>query len=426
MKFSSPIIFCFLLGLTGFAASSFANQGDLVFVGATLIDGTGAPPLENATLVVTDGRVRAVGPANEVGIPANAQRIDVSGKTLMPGLINAHGHAGDTLGMEAGHYSRDNLLDQLALYARYGVTTVVSLGGDDLPGIQVRNEQFTPSLQRARIYVAGSVVNGDNAQSIRTQINRNADMGVDFIKTRVDSELGELPTISPDLFQSLVDLAHARRLPVAVHIYYLEDAKMALRSGAEIIAHSVRDTTVDSEFVDLLMANEACYIPTMMRDVSTYVYEEEPDFFSDDFFLKEADPAVLAELRSAEYRSSIRSSAASQQYKSDFPNAVANTGALHAAGVKVAMGTDTGPPARFQGYFEHLELDMMVAAGMSPMDTIYSATGLAAECMGLTDLGTLEPGNWADILVLDENPATDIANTRTLESVWIAGNRVPD
>lgn len=403
-----------------------ANEGTIAFVGATIIDGTQAEPLLNGVVVVTDGRIRSIGPANAVSIPAGAQRIDVTGKTIMPGMINAHGHAGDTKGLQGGNYSRENVLDHLALFARYGVTTVVSLGGDLEAGFQVRNEQFVNDLDRARLYVAGSVVNGMDPDSIVEQINANADLGADFIKTRIDSQLGRLPTISPEIFQVFIDHAKVRRLPTAIHIYALDDAKMALRAGADIIAHSVRDEPVDEEFINLLQENNICYIPTLTREVSTFVYEEEPDFFSDPYFLKEADPAVIAQLLTPEYQSRMRNSAAGQQYKADLPTAIANMGTLHDAGVRIAMGTDSGPPARFQGYFEHMELQMMVAGGMSPLDVIRSATGEAAACVGKTDIGTLEPGNWADILVLGANPAEDIANSKSIESVWIAGNRVPD
>ena len=90
------------------------------------------------------------------------------------------------------------------------------------------------------------------------------------------------------------------------------------------------------------------------------------------------------------------------------------------------MGTDTGPPARFQGYFEHMEMQMMVEAGMSPLDVIRASTGVAADCINVGDVGTLEPGRWGDLIVLGANPAEDIENTKSIESVWIAGNRVPD
>ncbi|MCY4265503.1 MAG: amidohydrolase family protein, partial [Gammaproteobacteria bacterium] len=171
--------------------SSLANEGTIALVGATIIDGTDAEPLTDGILVITDGRIRAIGPRSEVGIPVDAAVRDLGGKFLMPGLINTHGHVGATVGLDSNaDYSRANLLRQLRLYARYGVTTVNSLGGDEEEGFDLRNEQFHSGLDRARLFVAGTVVAGDTEQAIREQVNRNADMGANFIKTRLDDNLG--------------------------------------------------------------------------------------------------------------------------------------------------------------------------------------------------------------------------------------------
>ena len=403
-----------------------ANEGTIAFVGGTIIDGTDAEPLPDSVLVVTDGRVRSVGPRSAVSIPAGADVIDVSGKYLMPGMINAHGHVGATVGLDANaEYSTENLMRQLGLYARYGITTVNSLGGDEAAGFALRNEQYRSSLQRARLFVAGSVIAGTDEQSIRDQVNRNADMGANFIKTRIDDNLGATQKMSRPLFDALVEQAHMRRLPVAVHLFYLDDAKYMLEVGADLIAHSIRDLPVDSEFIAAVAEQGVCYIPTLTREVSTFVYEDVPQFFSDPYFLKEADPQVLAQLQTPERMSRMVNSRAAQAYKAGLEVALANVGALHAAGIPIAMGTDTGPPARFQGYFEHMELQLMVDAGMSPLDVIRSSTGVAADCIGMSDIGTLEPGRWADFSVLTANPAVDIANTKTIETVYIAGNRVP-
>ena len=406
--------------------ASFGNEGTLAFVGARIIDGTGAIPIENGVLVVTDGRVRAVGPASAVGIPADATRVDVTGKTLMPGLINAHGHVGDVMGLEGGHYTRENLLRQLSLYARYGVTTVNSLGGDEAEGFALRNSQDDPALDRARIFVAGSVIGGNSVAEARDAVNAAADLGANYIKTRVDDNLGSSPKPAPEIFQAIIDQAHIRRLPVAVHLYYLDDAKAVLEAGGDLIAHSIRDLPVDDEVMDMMRQRNVCYVPTLTREISTFIYESEPEFFSDPFFLKEADPAVLETLRSPERQARMRNSASAQQYKAALQVAMANLGALSANGVPIAMGTDSGPAARFQGYFEHMELWLMVEAGMSPMQAIHSATGQAAQCMHMSDLGTLEPGNWADFMVLGANPLDNIENTRTIESVWVASNRVTE
>ena len=415
-----------LFGFWVFSILAVANEGTIAFVGATIIDGTDAEPLEDGVLVITDGRIRTVGPRSAVTLPPGTEEIDVTGKYIMPGLINAHGHVGATVGLNGnGGYTRNNLLRQLGLYARYGVTAVNSLGGDQVEGFDLRNEQFDNGLNRARIYVAGSVVVGDSEQAIRDEVNRNADMGADFIKVRIDDNLGASEKMSRPFFEALVDQAHIRRLPVAVHLYYLNDAKFMLDANADIIAHSVRDLAVDREFIDKVIASDTCYIPTLTREVSTFVYESVPDFFEDPYFLKEVEPEIIAELSSPERMSRIAGSRSAQAYKAQLPTAMGNVGTLYNSGVRSAMCTDTGPPARFQGYFEHMEMHMMVDAGLTPLDAIRASTGVAADCIGMGDIGTLEPGKWGDFSVLTENPAEDIRNSHSMESVYVAGNLVP-
>ena len=412
--------------LTLYSSTSSANEGSIAFIGARIIDGTIADPIEDGVVVITDGRIQTVGPRSDVTVPDEAQIIDVAGKTIMPGLINAHGHVGGTLGLEGGHYNTDNLLRQLGLYARYGVTTVNSLGGDEEQGFALRNSQFDQNLDRARIYVAGSVVLGDTEADVRAEVNRNADMGANFIKVRIDDELGTAEKMPRNIFDALVDQAHIRRLPVAAHLFYLDDAKYILNSGADLLAHSVRDLPVDDEFIDLINSKGVCYIPTLTREISTFIYESEPEFFSDPYFIKEAESAILEQLKSPERQTRMQNSRAAAGYKIALEVAMANIKALNDGDVRIAMGTDTGPPARFQGYFEHMEMQMMVDAGMSPIEAIRASTGVAADCIGMGDIGTLEPGKWADLIVLDANPAEDIENSKTISSVWIAGNRVPD
>lgn len=412
--------------LAVFGAPAIAGEGSIAFVGARIIDGTAADPIEDGVVVITDGRIRTIGPRSDVTIPEGAQEIDVRGKTIMPGLVNAHGHLGGTIGLEGGHYNTENLLRQLRLYARYGVTTVNSLGGDEEQGFALRNQQYNSDLNRARIFVAGSVVTGDSEEAIRAEVNRNADMGANFIKVRVDDNLGNGQKMPRNLFDALLDQAHIRRLPLAVHLFYLEDAKYILKAGADLVAHSIRDLAVDEEFINLIKEKDVCYVPTLTREVSTFVYEGEPDFFEDPFFLKAVDPAVIEELKKPERQARMRNSRSAQAYKKGLEVAMANVGALNKAGVKIAMGTDTGLPARFQGYFEHMEMHMMVEAGMSPLDAIRASTGVAADCINQGDVGTLEPGKWGDLIVLGANPAENIMNTKTIESVWIAGNRVAD
>ncbi len=398
------------------------------FVGATVMDGTDSPPIENAVLVVQDGRVKALGTVNDLDVPPGAETIDVSGKFITPGFINTHGHVGGTRGLDAGPevYTEENILSQLALYARYGVTTVNSMGGDGEAAIRIRDAQETADLDRARIYTAGSVVVGDTPDKARAEVDANSAMKVNFIKIRVDDNLGATKKMTPEVYQAVIDQAHTKGRRVEAHLYYLEDAKGLLNADVDIIAHSVRDKEVDDELINLLKEKDVCLCPTLTREVSTFVYEGVPEFFSDPFFSKEADPAVLEALKDPKRQKGVQTNKAAQQYKKQLAVASANLKKLADAGVTIAFGTDTGPPARFQGYFEHMELDMMADAGMTPTQILVAATSNPARCLKLLELGLLQSGKWADLNVFAQDPSADIKNTKSLESVWIAGNRVPD
>lgn len=405
-----------------------APSGVKAFVGATILDGTGAAPLLDGALVVKDGKVQAVGPASQVAVPEGAERIDVRGRTLMPGIVNAHGHVGSTMGLKSApeFYTDDNVARQLRLYARYGVTTVLSLGDDGDAGFRMRDGNGARDLNRARIHVAGPVITASDPETARAAVDAVADRNPDFIKIRVDDNLGAAEKMKPAVYRAVIDQAHARRLRVAAHVYYLADAKALLDAGVDYLAHSVRDRDVDARLIELMKARRVCLSPTLTREVSTFVYESRPAFFDDPFFRSEVDAGVIAALEDPSRQATVRLNRAAQTYKKQLDVARRNAKALIEGGVRLASGTDTGPPARFQGYFEHLELEELVTAGLTPMRAIVAATGEAAACIGLGDhVGTLRPGLAADLLVLGKNPLDDVRNTRTIESVWIAGNRVP-
>ena len=390
-------------------------QAVTAFTGVTLIDGTSRAPIANATLLVRDGRVVAAGPSTRVAIPNGAQRVVLTGKVIIPGLINSHGHA--------------NSVAELATYAAYGVTTVYSLGGEPAPVFDARNARrdgkpLAPPLG-ARVFVAGPVLTPTTPDEARAQVAGVAAQKVDIAKIRVDDNLGLSAKMTPDVYRAVITEAHARGLRVAVHMYYFADAVDLLNSGADFMAHSVRDGPVNASFAKSLQAKNVCYSPTLMREVSTFVYESTPAFFSDSLFLAHANTSWMATLQQPARMEAMRTSASAQQYKKQLPVAMRNLKTLSDAGVRIAMGTDTGPMGRFHGYFELMELEMMVEAGMTPRAVLASATRDAARCMRIDqELGTLEPGKWADFVVLHANPLTSIANVRKQHSVWIGGHRV--
>jgi imidazolonepropionase-like amidohydrolase len=410
--------------LLGAAAPSTQSTGEVrAFTNARVFDGTERPPLDNTTILVRDGRIVDVGPA--VAVPPGATRVPLTGKTVTPGLVNAHGHVGNTVGLEQGRYSADNVARDLRTYAAYGITTVFSLGDDQAAGIAARDAQSTPSLDRARLFVAGPVLDPKTPDDARKLVADVQAMRVDIVKIRVDDNLGTTPKMAPAIYRAVIDEAHTRGLRVAVHVFYLEDTRALVEAGADFVAHSVRDKDVDAPLVAALKQRDVCVCPTLMREVSTFVYESTPPWFSDPLFLKHADPTAVRELQDPARQNRMKNSESARRYKIALEQANRNLKILADAGVKIAMGTDTGPPARFQGYFELMELERMVGAGLTPRQALIAATRDAARCQRLNEVGTIEKGKWADFVAFDADPLADIANVRKINSVWIAGNKIP-
>lgn len=397
------------------------GAGATAFSGAAIWDGSGTATKYNFVLVVRDGRIEGI--VEEV--PAGAETVDLGGRWIVPGLINAHGHvsglwAADEVSDVAGRVRGD-----LSLYARYGITTVLSLGGEPAEAFAVRNEQADPSLDHARLHVAGEVVAGNTPDEAAATALKNIAEGVDWLKIRVDDNLGTQQKMPWDAIQVAMNAAKAADLPVATHIFYMNDASRLLQMGTGLIAHSVRDRRVSDEFVQALLESGVCYVPTLVREVSTFVYEKRPEWFDDPFFLQAANRNEMARVSQPDFMARMAASPSAAGYKRALQQAQENLRILVGSGVPVAFGTDSGPAGRFPGYFEHLEFGLMKDAGLTPHEMLMSATSVAASCLALDDVGTLQAGKWADFLVLGEDPLKDIAGLRSIERVYIAGNEVP-
>ena len=394
------------------------STSSVAFVNANLWDGTGAAIRSGATLLVIDGRVASV--SNDRP-PSGVNIVDLEGAYVIPGLINTHGHVTANWPDPGSMGREQQVRDGLELYARYGVTTVLSLGGAPDEAFALRDAQDPANPEFSRVYLAGPVVADQSAIAARDRAAANLELGVDWLKLRVDDNLGRGEKMPWEAVQAVIDTGDAAGLPVATHIFYYDDAMRLLDMGTGMIAHSVRDADVDGSFMRSLDASGVCYVPTLTREVSTFVYADRPEFLDDPFFSRHANAEQVARVSNPEFQRNMAESEIAAGYRQALAQAMDNLGLLSEAGARIGFGTDSGPPARFPGYFEHLELEMMVDAGMSPEAALLSATGQAAACIGLDDIGTLEPGNWADFLVLTSDPTADIMATRTLERVYLAG-----
>jgi imidazolonepropionase-like amidohydrolase len=411
-----------LPGGSGALAAGRQDNSPLVFTGGNLVrDGK---VLRNAFLVVRDGKVESIGGASDVKA-AGARKVALDGKYIIPGMISAHVHVSNVDGIRPRAYTDANTLRQLGVFARYGFTTVLSLGGEQEPAFKARDSQNTATLDRARIYLSGDIVNGKTPEEARTMVAAVGARKPDFIKIRVDDNLGATSKMPPEVYRAVIEEAHRQGLRVSAHVFYLDDAKDLLRAGVDMIAHSIRDRDIDDEFIKLMKARDVPYCPTLTRDVSTFVYESTPAFFKDPFFLREADPEIVAQLQDAKRQEAVAKSKSAQAYKAALVVAKRNLEKAADAGLSVVLGTDSGPqPERFQGYFEHLELEMMVESGLTPAQALRAATVDAVRALKADSVGTLTPKTWADFVVLDSNPLENIGNTRSISSVWIAGNQV--
>lgn len=400
------------------------GAGIVAFTSIRLMDGTDGGVEEDAVLLVEDGRVMAAGSAGEVPVPAGARVVELPGRTVIPGLINGHGHVGVIPGVaDAADYTRETLERQLLRYARYGVTTVVSLGGDGPEGVSLRQEQQagTGGLGMARLFVAGPVLDPRTEEEVPALLDSLEAMGVDWAKIRVDDSLGQRAPMSPAVYGAVIREAHARGIPLAAHMVRLEDAKGLLDAGADLLAHSVRDSPVDEELISRLRDTGVCLSPTITREISTFVFAERPDFFDDPFFREHSDLDMAGTLETPEQQAQFRESQGGAYWRTQLPLAEENMRVLAESGIPLAFGTDSGPFGRFQGFFEHVEMERMERAGLTPRQILLSATRDAALCLRLPELGTLEPGKRADFVVLQADPLEGIRNAREIESVWVGG-----
>src|SRR5712691_8847522 len=262
------------------AASAEADQA-VVLEGARLIDGTGKAPRENSVIVVQGDRIAAVGTVGKVKYPKGARVVDVRGRTIMPGLINAHGHVGLVVGGKnrADGYTRENVEAQLQQYEQFGVTSIIALGLNRDLVYDIRDDQRHGKLLGASLFTAGRGVGVPDAappvpvapdQVYRpatpaeavANVRETASHKPDMLKIWVDDIYGKFAKMDPAVYRAAIDEAHKNKIPVAAHVFYLADAKSLISNGVDALAHSIRDQDVDQELIGLMKKRGTWYVAT--------------------------------------------------------------------------------------------------------------------------------------------------------------------
>jgi imidazolonepropionase-like amidohydrolase len=416
--------------------------GVAAFRNFTLFDGSDRHPVADAAMVVENGRISWIGAGSALAAPPGVVPIDLTGAFVIPGLIDLHGHLGNTVDLtqDRANYTRESVERDLRTYAAYGVTAVQSMGTDQDAIFAVRAEQRAGRPTMARVYTAGqglvfaggygglAGVNQPVATVAEAEqaVAAQADRGVDVVKLWLDDELGTMPKMPVPMSQAIISAAHKRNLRVLAHVFYHDDARRLVDQGIDGFVHGVRDRPLDQALVARMKERGTWQVAgTLSREASMFAYGTPAPFLTDPFFLRGVSPGATALLASAERQKTVSSGPNFKRYPAFFETAKRNYKTLVDAGVLHGVGTDSGPPGRFPGFFEHWELELMVEAGLTPRQALTAATRRGAEWLRAGDLGTLEPSRWADFLVLDADPLADIRNTRRIRSVYIAGQSVP-
>jgi imidazolonepropionase-like amidohydrolase len=435
----------FSAGLLLLAAFSWqlASQAPraTLFEGARLIVGDGKAPIENSAFLVENNRFTHVGKKGELRPPLGAVRIDLTGKTVMPAMVDVHSHLGFLKqldgSMSKANFNRENLIDHLNRYAYHGFSAAISMGTDmgELP-YQLR-EEVIPGAALFRTVGRGLAWPGSGpndparndvpyvvttVEQARRAVQELAPHHPDFVKIWVDDRNHTQKKLTPDLYGAAVDEAHKHNLRAIAHVYDLEDAKGLVRAGIEGFTHLVRDKDIDDEFMQLLKQHPGVFFTPNLGVTSRALEPGRPAWLDDPLLHETIPPAQIQRLVN---QFSNRKPEALANTQKSWDLQVRNLTKLRTAGVRIVFGSDSaGDPSRTIGWHAIWEVESLARAGMTPAEVIVASTRLAAETLKLTQLGMVAAGKSADFVVLDANPLDNIANTRKIYKVYLRGQEV--
>jgi imidazolonepropionase-like amidohydrolase len=434
-----------------------ADQGAATFFeGARLILGDGRV-IESGGMLIEGDRIVAVGDLASMSVHLSQRQgtptVDLSGKSVIPALIDAHAHLGyeSTQTWGADNYTRENMIENLERYAYYGFGAVFSAGSDPNDfALDIRRAQDIGEIGGARFVFAAGMAppgQGPNNQFLvhtatvaermgttvlrgvaspadaRTAVAEVAAKGIPFIKIWVDDRGGSQQKLSPDLYRAIISEARAHDIAVVVHQQSTADMPGLLDAGVAGFLHGRLGPTLDDALAARIRQADAFLVPNLGLG------ELRRERVADDPFLQETVRAdVVARLGQAydERQQQPAGGGGGGGNTAGNENALRESmGDLLAAGVDVVLGTDAGAvPDHFFGYTGHRELEIFVRLGMTPAQAIVAATSRPAARLGLDDMGTLAPGKRASFVVLDANPLESIRNTRSISAVYLDGAEV--